>query len=377
MTIPSLTADAWSARPVSRRVILATGLAGATGLAAACSPSRRQPAAVPSPARSVPNPVPTVPNPVPTSTNPVPTSTTMVPNPATVGANELGVVPVLMHHRVVETVDSEYDMTPAYFQAELERLHDEGYYPVRTIDVVTGQLGHVPAGRTPVVLTFDDGTPGQFGYTTSGAVNLESGVGILLAFTAAHPGFPATASLYVNRRPFGTTTSAQTARVLSDLVGRGFEIGNHTFDHASLRQLPDQGVQGELARLAEMVTTAVPGVTPQTMSLPFGVEPRVHALAHSGTSGGISYLNEGVVLVGAGPSHSPYHRAFRAQAIPRIRSSSYLGGAGRLLATYWLDHLAAHPAQRYRSAGNPGHVTIPRALLADLNPAFGGQAITY
>jgi peptidoglycan/xylan/chitin deacetylase (PgdA/CDA1 family) len=307
----------------------------------------------------------------PTSSTP---SSTPPPDPASVRANELGLVPILMHHRVSETVDSEYDMTPAYYRAELERLYAEGYYPVRTIDLVHGSFDHVPAGKTPVVMTFDDGSPNQFAYTSAGTVKPDSGIGILLDFNKEHPDFPAVASVYINQQPFGI---ADTAKALGDLHRLGFEIGNHTLHHANLKQLDAAHVQAELGALQAMVGQAVPGLTTRTMALPLGVEPHDHALARTGLFRGKRYLNEGVLLVGANPSHSPFHKSFDAQAIPRIRSSSFNGGKGEFVATYWLDYLKTHPTQRYRAAGNPGHITFPKNFSDILNPRLRSRAIAY
>jgi peptidoglycan/xylan/chitin deacetylase (PgdA/CDA1 family) len=345
-------------RDLSRRSLFTLGAAGLAGAALAACSGKSAP-------RAAGSPTPLV---SPTA------SPTPPPDPAAIHANELGLVPVLMHHRVVDKVESEFDMTPAYFRAELQRLYAEGYYPVRTLDLVHGTFDHVPPGKTPVVMTFDDGSPGQFGYTSTGAVNPNSGVGILLDFHAQHPDFPAVASMYINRHPFQI---GDTSKALGDLNKYGFEIGNHTFHHLDLKPLDSAKVQEEFGQLQQMVEHAVPGLRPRTMALPLGVEPKNHALARTGMYGGERYVNEGVLLVGANPSHSPYHRLFDAQAIPRIRSSSYQGGRGQYLATYWLDFLKAHPDQRYRAAGNPGKVTFPRKFADILSPKFRAVAVTY
>ena len=51
--------------------------------------------------------------------------------------------------------------TPAQLRADLERLLAGGYFPVNLRDVVEGKLNMVPAGKRPIVLTFDDSTPSQ------------------------------------------------------------------------------------------------------------------------------------------------------------------------------------------------------------------------
>lgn len=289
-------------------------------------------------------------------------------------ANELGVIPVLMHHRVTDRVDSEFDMTPAWFHAELVRLHREGYFPVTTLQLARGDLGHVPAGRSPVVLTFDDSSVGQLHYTRSGSIASDSAVGMLLDFAREHPDFPAVASFYINRDPFAL---GDPPRALRDLHRLGFEIGNHTYDHVPLGGLSAAQVQHQLGALAAMVTKAVPGTAPRTMALPLGVEPSHPALVRRGRSGGTAYVNEAVLLVGAQPAPSPYHRDWDAGALPRIRSSSYHGGRGQFLSTWWLDEIRRGSVTRYVSAGNPGHVTFPKRYADRLAPRLRPRALPY
>src|SRR5207245_1290970 len=82
-------------------------------------------------------------------------------------------------------------------------------------------------------------------------------------------------------------------------------------------------VQEELGKLAAMVATAVPGLQPRTMALPLGVEPSIPALVRAGRWRHTTYHNEAVLLVGAEPAHSPWHKSWNQAAVPRIRSSSY------------------------------------------------------
>jgi hypothetical protein len=110
-------------------------------------------------------------------------------DPADVGANELGEIPVLMYHRVLPGGGGEYDRTPEDFRAELEYLYENDYRPIRTIDLVRGEID-VPAGTTPVVLTFDDSTVEQLAFDDDGEIARDTAVGILLAFAEGHPDFP-------------------------------------------------------------------------------------------------------------------------------------------------------------------------------------------
>ncbi|TDD22296.1 twin-arginine translocation signal domain-containing protein [Kribbella turkmenica] len=275
-------------------------------------------------------------------------TTASKPAPAPVRGNQLGVVPVLMHHRVVPDATGEYDMTPAFFRAELERLHREKYFPIRTIDLVRRNLSAVPAGRTPVVLTFDDGSPSQFAIDSAARVAPDCAVGIMLDFHAEHPDFPAVASFYVNRNPFGCT-GRDADRALATLHTLGCEIGNHTMDHPNLRTLSDAQVRAQIGDLAGFVGRVVP--RPRTFALPLGVRPRNRSTLVTGGSGSSRYRNEGVLLVGANPCPSPYHRDFDPMAIPRIRCSSRDGGTGQLELDHWLDRLA-RPGVRYVAASD-------------------------
>jgi peptidoglycan/xylan/chitin deacetylase (PgdA/CDA1 family) len=277
-----------------------------------------------------------------------------------------------MHHRLVDKVESEFDMTPAWFRAELARLHAEGYYPVTTLQVARRDLGHVPAGRSPVVLTFDDSTRGQLHYR-DGDVAADSAVGMLVDYAKEHPDFPAVASFYLNRDPFAL---GDPHRVVGDLARLGMEVGNHTYDHVPLR-LPAQQIRQQLGELAAMVQTAVPTLSPRTLALPLGVTPSTPAAVRSGRWRNITYRNEAVLLVGSEPAHSPWHRGWDADGVPRIRSSSYGGGKGEFLSTWWLDRLRSGEVTRYVSAGNPGHVTFPKKYADRIAPAFRHLAVTY
>ena len=82
---------------------------------------------------------------------------------------EGGLVPVLMYHRIVSPIPAgdDYARTPAQFRADLARLDREGYTTYRDGRPGAGRID-VPAGRTPVVLTFDDSSESQFGMLPDG-----------------------------------------------------------------------------------------------------------------------------------------------------------------------------------------------------------------
>ena len=142
---------------------------------------------------------------------------------AAVKANELGDVPVLMHHQIRADGGGDYDLTPAEFRAELARLYRDGYRPVRAIDLVTGRLD-VPAGKSPVVMTFDDSTKEQMAYDAAGNIKPNTAVGIMLDFARSHPDFKPAGTFFINREPFAGV--AEGPQMLRWLAAHGFEVAN-------------------------------------------------------------------------------------------------------------------------------------------------------
>ncbi|MEP6977265.1 MAG: polysaccharide deacetylase family protein [Thermoleophilia bacterium] len=289
-----------------------------------------------------------------------------------VGANELGVVPVLMHHQI-RPDGGDYDLTAAQFRAELARLYREGYVPVRAEDLVLGRLD-VPAGKTPVVLTFDDSTKEQFAYLHDGTIKPDTAIGIMLAFAAKHPDFKPAGTFYVNREPFAGVREGPA--MLRWLVAHGFEIGNHTKDHIPFQLLNPTQIQRQLVLGGRVIRSAIPGAQIVTMALPLGVMPKPAVLARRGRWRGESYSFRGVFLVGANPAPSPFSRKFDPWAIPRIRTSPH-AHVTDFGSTFWLDYLAGNPEQRYVSDGDAKHVSFPRELEGDLRPRLRARALAY
>jgi peptidoglycan/xylan/chitin deacetylase (PgdA/CDA1 family) len=288
--------------------------------------------------------------------------------------NELGVVPVLMHHQI-RPDGSAYDLTAGQFRAELARLWSDGYYPVRASDLVAGTM-NVPKGRSPVVLTFDDATNNQIAFAPDGRIDPDTAVGILEDFSASHPGFPATGTFYVPRNAFDGNgrTPEQTFRWL---VQHGFELGNHTKDHLPLNTLDTTGVQRQLVLGDRLLSERLPGYHPQTMALPLGMLPRPPSLAVRGRWDGEKYGFAGVFLSGAEPASSPFSTKWKPGAIPRILTNPHWRGARDFTWGMWLDVLERTPALRYVSDGDPATISFPKANEADLATAYRARARPY
>ena len=293
---------------------------------------------------------------------------------AAVHANELGEVPVLMYHQIRADGGGDYDLTADEFRAELERLWREGYRPVRAIDLVTGQLD-VPAGKSPVVLTFDDSTKEQLALDRAGQIKPETAIGIMLDFKRTHPGFELAGTFYPNREPFAGV--AEGPRLLRWLYEHGFELGNHTKDHIPFNQMSGEAARRQLVLGRKVITDAVPEAKVKTVALPLGAWPTPRSIAWRGTWRGQSYAHDGVFLVGAEPAKSPFTRAFDRHAIPRIRTTPAGASDPEYGSSWWLDHLQRDPSRRYVSDGDPDTIAFPRRLSDALASRFRARARPY
>ncbi len=135
--------------------------------------------------------------PGPSPSRPVPATPSPVPQErlASLRVNELGRVPVIEWHEVSDSA-GRWKVTRSTFKAQLERLYDEGYRPVTVADFVDGRFD-IPAGTSPVLLTFDDAYKEQFWFGEDGEPHPDSAVGIIREFARTHPGWRETAAFYV------------------------------------------------------------------------------------------------------------------------------------------------------------------------------------
>jgi hypothetical protein len=285
--------------------------------------------------------------------------------------NEAGVVPILEYH-AIGPGHSQFDRSVEQFKQDLQRLYDEGYRPIALEDYLADKID-VPAGKSPVILTFDDARESQFRYLPNGELDPDCALGIMQAFEHAHPDFKIKATFYVlPLSAFGR--HAEASKKMNTLLDLGFEIGNHTVSHNSLRKMTDEEVQKELANAVNFTHELAPKATIDTVALPMGIAPKNRALLASGTYNGLTYQNHAVLLVGADPAPSPASKKFKPMHLPRIQACEGLMGI-----TYWLDTLKSHPAMRYISDGDPATVTVPKSKESSIDETAlqGAHLRTY
>ncbi len=291
-------------------------------------------------------------------------------------ANELGRIPIPRYHKI-DRPEARWTRTPQHFREDLQRLWDGGYRLVALNDLLAGHID-VPTGTTPVVLTFDDSSPGQFRASAPGGpaselvIDPQCAVGILERFEHDHSGFGHAATFYVlagatpPNRLFDQPDLA--ARKLQYLASHGYEIGNHTLWHAELSKYGEPTVRRQLALAQREVALAVAGYRLRTLALPLGAFPRELAWAISGSADGVSYKNDAILEVTGGPAASPYDRTFDPYRLPRIQAID------TELRTLFAQ-LERHPERRFVSDGDPRVVTVPHGERDRVAPAFAARVV--
>jgi peptidoglycan/xylan/chitin deacetylase (PgdA/CDA1 family) len=290
-------------------------------------------------------------------------------------ANELGLVPVLMYHRILKNPVASIDRTPAQVRAELERLATSGYVPITAREFVTGDI-RIPAGAHPVVLTFDDGHASHFALDERGLPKKDTALGLIYEVAERHPGFRPVATFWINKEPFGLRTEAEQARAVQWLTARGFEVANHTWAHPNLARLPKKKVREQIVRAQRLLDRLGAGRA-DTLALPYGAMPHGRKVARSGKWDGTGYDFQGVFLAGAEPSVSPYAKNFDRNAVQRIQSNGKKGECRRWCSRHWLDWLDEHPDERYTADGDPSVVSVPKRLSGNISSKRRGQLNTY
>jgi peptidoglycan/xylan/chitin deacetylase (PgdA/CDA1 family) len=382
----------------------------------------------PAPTETVP-PAATTAGEQPETTTPTPTGEGAAPSPTTDAAesifgrrltaeeleqlrpNELGVVPVLEYHVFTDDASQEAQFVNTLddFRADLQWLYEHDFYVVPLRDLVLNQI-EAPAGKHPVVLTFDDSTAGQFRYLigADGKVTIDpdSAVGIMEAFYAEHPDF-GRGGFFAVLPPDNFCFAWQLdeteedqighcAEKLQWLVANGYEVGNHTLNHTDLYDVDDETFIAELGGAIDAIQAMAPDATADILAMPYGDYPKKgHESQRELLRNGFTYEGRdiqilGSLMVGSEPAYSPVSTEWdpiyisRIQAWGRSAQENYPDTLGDSLSLDdWFDSFESDPERLYTSDGDANTITIPNELPASLDGTFdatkaeGKEVIRY
>ncbi len=276
--------------------------------------------------------------------------------------NEAGNIMVIMYHEIGDK-EGEWSRQWENFKKDLEVLYEKGYRLIGLKDYLDHNI-NVEAGYTPVVITFDDGTLGQFRVVEENGeltVDPHSAVGVMESFYEQHPDFGLEATFYIYY-PVPFRQREYIDYKLKYIVEKGMDIGNHTYTHENLSKLDPQGIQYQLGRMVKETGDYLPGYQVDSLALTFGVNSReeYRDYVYSGEYEGVKYTNRGILLVGANPALSPADKKYNPYKIPRIRGTESPNHSTDLYD--WLEYFEEHPDRRYISDGDPDRITVPEGL---------------
>jgi hypothetical protein len=286
-----------------------------------------------------------------------------------IGANEMGLALVVVYDKISADVTDSGTRTPQQLRDDLALLDSEGFYPVNIRDLQTGDID-IPAGKSPVAVTFDHSSPGQYRILDDGTLDPACAVGVMQSLV--NDGYwhsKATFFCLLDVVPNENEIFGQAERQkekLRNLVDWGYEVGSNTMSDLDLSGATQDSIISELAN-SQITLDALIGsdYAVTSLALPGGKFPRALALL----AGGIwkqtpdkqtPYKYSAVVSLDKTPCYSPFSTNFNPMNIPRIAI------AGQNLSVA-IDELKQNRRLMYVSDGDPTTVSAPY----DLDPSLG------
>lgn len=279
--------------------------------------------------------------------------------------NELGKIMILEYHNFGDK-EERWARSHKNFKKDLEVLYNEGYRLINIDDIIKDNI-KISKGYKPIVFTFDDSSENQF-RLKDGKLDENSAVGIMYEFYKEHKDFGFTGTFYIIQPPFGKEGNWKER--LSVLKNLGFDIGNHTLNHSDLGKIKPEKIPEVIVKaIVEWRKALGENFITNSLALPFGAIPRLdiaNKLIIEGEFNGISYKNEMILLVGSGPSLSPYNINYNPERVPRIQVITK-DFDKNVYFDKFIEHFRNNPKEYFISDGNPDAITIPKEFSKNLN----------
>ncbi len=250
--------------------------------------------------------------------------------------NELGNVPIMMYHGIIDTEDNQYtggnvdkdgyNRTAKAFREDLEFYYQSGYRMIRLDDYIKGIID-VELGYSPIILTFDDGDKNNFnvlGKTDSGELEIDPNcaVGILEEYKKKYPDFRVTATFFVMAGIFNQ--SSYNEEIVNWLVDHGYDVGNHTTIHPDFTTITTTKTQEVVGKMYQKLDDLLGDKYVKIVALPYGSPYKKthenYQYILNGNYNGYEYSSEAALRVGWEPELSPFHKDFDKTFLKRCRA---------------------------------------------------------
>lgn len=298
------------------------------------------------------------------------------------GVNELGRVPIMMYHGIVNVSSNDtsyvggnvdfdgYQRTTAAFRQDLEFYYENDYRMIRLKDFIDGVID-VELGKSPIILTFDDGSENNF--KVLGEKNGElvidpnCAVGILEEFKKKYSDYGVTATFFLNSSLF--SQKEYDEKILKWLVQHGYDIGNHTMNHVDFTKIDHTEVAFEVGGMYQLLETLIPSSYVEIVALPFGSPYRMDhenfLEIMDGVYEGIRYHTKAALRVGWEAELSCFDVEFNPIFLKRIRAYDNLGKEFDIEMNFQLLE-----SNRYISDGDMDVVVVKDADLKRVASKF-------
>ena len=254
------------------------------------------------------------------------------------GINELGKVPIMMYHGIKNMKNSEtshtggnvdkdgYTRTVEAFRNDLDFYYENGYRMIKLSDYVNGEI-NVEYGKSPIVLTFDDGNDNNIkvtGLDSDGNIIIDenSAVGVLEEYKKKYPDFNVTAIFFVTGALFNQPEYNE--KIIKWLVDNGYEVGNHTKGHNNLSKTSESETEEVVGYVYNQLNGIIGDKYQKIVALPFGTPyNKNHAnYKHvlSGKYNDMEYETISALRVGWEPEVSPFNKEFDRTFLKRCRA---------------------------------------------------------
>ena len=289
--------------------------------------------------------------------------------------NELGRVPIMMYHGIIDKKSSEtsytggnvdkdgYQRTYEAFIEDLEFYYKSGYRMIHLNDYVNGIID-CELGKSPIILTFDDGLSNAIkvtGLDESGNIIIDphSAIGILESFKKKYPDYNVTATFFINGGLF--QQKEYNDKIIEWMIKNGYDIGNHTYSHADLTKTTEEETIKEVGKMYKILKDKTSDFV-NIVALPYGTPYNsTHAnFKHiiSGTYEGEEYSTISTLRVGWESDYSPFSSNFNSQFLKRIRAYDNEGKDFDIAYNFkFLE------TRKYISDGNPNTVVVKKENL--------------